>query len=165
VPIILPEISAFDPELVASVSPHPEHLISDVVCENITVLALHFSHWTEIKLLRGFGTNIFSLFILSSQSNFQLAYSTSFLHGLSLTGLACIAQSNFFCGLGSPFKLGEFLAAIPLFVFGVPASAFCHRSVLTLFVYCNRLHCMRLALGAELAHLLVHLHRYFMNSR
>lgn len=39
-----PVINAFEPELIASVSPHPEHFISDVVCENTTVVALHFSH-------------------------------------------------------------------------------------------------------------------------
>ena len=36
---------------------------ADVVCENMTVLALHFSHWTDTKLLLGFGTSMLSLFI------------------------------------------------------------------------------------------------------
>jgi len=83
----LPAMSAFEPELVASVSPHPEHLISDVVCENMTALAPHFSHWTEIKLLRGFGTRMFSLFMTIIRSP---ACVSCVLPSWSFSGKSCM---------------------------------------------------------------------------
>jgi hypothetical protein len=59
----LPMTLAFEPPLCATSSPQPEHFMFAVVCENTVVVALHFSHWTVRKLLRGLGIRIFSRFI------------------------------------------------------------------------------------------------------
>lgn len=96
--------------------------------------------------------------IFALRLNFKFANSHTFFHCLSLTTFTCVAQCNFFCGLGSSLEFWEFLTPISFLVFCMPASTFCHLSVFALLIQCYGLDGVDLAFRTELAQLLLHLH-------
>jgi hypothetical protein len=86
---------ALAPAFLASGWPQDLQLMSVVVCVKMILFSPHSVHWTEIKLLFGFGISIFLLDIIIIITflglYFQFPHSYAFLHRLSLTGFTGIA--------------------------------------------------------------------------
>jgi hypothetical protein len=102
----------------------------------ITLFSPHSSHWTETKLLRGFGIIIVLLDIELTVLwlYFELSDPNASLHRLSVTGLASILEGNLLCRLGSSFKFRKLLSSIPSLVLCVSTCTLGTCPVLALFI-------------------------------
>jgi len=134
----------------------------------MTLFSPHSLHWTETKLLRGFGIIIvlFGITILTVLwLYFELSHAYTLLHCLFVTCLASIFEGNFFCCLCSSFKFRELLSSISSLVLRVSTRTLSTCSVFALLIYRGCLDRVGLAFRTEFILLFLHLHCINFYSR